>query len=524
LEFEISGNAPMFRVVLTVVFGALLSGSASAADLAPLRKEYPAHAYYDWSGFYLGGNAGYSVGRNPTTASIANANGGFVNSNESFTMAPAGGLGGFQVGYNRQAGHAVFGIEADWQATGQRDRACLFSCLDATIFGGPFRLTEEQKLDWFATVRGRVGYAADHWLWYVTGGVAFARMESNRVYTKGAGLLNPQLPTTIVGSNANFDRVGFALGTGVETAIAGNWTAKLEYLYLDLGTVSDTFGAVDPPGFGPPQPVNITHTSSIRDHIIRAGINYRFGGGEIAASPGSGPGYLKAPRAIASQPYNWTGVYVGGNVGYGVARNPTTATLLGIANIGPPLMNQESLTLAPAGWLGGGQIGFNWQTGQLVLGVEADGQWSGSQDSACLSSCTVNGGSIILAQKLNSFATARARIGYAANAWLWYVTGGGAWGNVSNSATFPPFGAVSFDQGKFGWVAGAGVETALWGNWTAKFEYLYMDLGRATGSGDFVVNPNFQIVERVIGATTFRDHIFRAGLNYKFGGPVVAAY
>jgi len=187
-------------------------------------------------------------------------------------------------------------------------------------------------------------------------------------------------------------------------------------------------------------------------------------------------------------------------------------------------LNQESFKLAPDGWLGGGQIGFNWQTGPLVLGVEVDGQWSGQQDTACVNSCTVNGGTIILAQKLNSFATARARIGYAANAWLWYVTGGAAWGSVSNTVSFPPFGGFSFDQGKWGWVAGGGVETALWGNWTAKFEYLYMDLGGAAGAANFVVNPNFQIVENVIGTTTFRDHIFRVGLNYKFGGPFLTAY
>jgi outer membrane immunogenic protein len=112
--------------------------------------------------------------------------------------------------------------------TGQRDQACLFSCLEANSDFGPLRLSEEQKLDWFATVRGRVGYAADHWLWYVTGGVAFARIDSNHVYTDGAGLLNPQIPTTVVASNASFNRTGIALGAGVETALAGNWTAKLD--------------------------------------------------------------------------------------------------------------------------------------------------------------------------------------------------------------------------------------------------------------------------------------------------------
>jgi len=512
---------PLF---LATCFSALISANALAADMPPL-KAPPVAAYYDWTGFYVGGNGGYSVGRDPTSATIVQVgNNTAINNAETVIMSPAGWLGGFQLGYNWQAGHMVVGIEGDWQWTGQRDRACLFSCLPADLGGGPFVLSEEQKLDWFATLRGRLGYTVDHWLWYVTAGAAFARIESNHVYTNGAGTLNPQFPTTLATSNAAFNRAGLALGAGVETAIAGNWTAKLEYLYLDLGSVTDIFGAVNPPTLGPGAPVAITHTSDIRDHIIRAGLNYRFGGGDVAATSGPADGFFKAPRASSPLPYSWTGAYVGGNFGYGVGHNPTAATELAVANIAPPVLSQESFTLAPAGWLGGGQIGYNWQTGHLVLGVEADGQWSGQKDSACVNTCTVNNGIIIPAQKLNAFATARARVGYAANAWLWYVTGGGAWGSVSNSDGFPPFQSVSFNQSKFGWVAGVGIETALWGNWTAKFEYLYMDLGGASGSANFLVNPASAIVESVTGTTTFHDHIFRAALNYRFGGPVVAAY
>jgi outer membrane immunogenic protein len=498
-----------------------LGNCASAADSAPLYKAPPALAYYDWSGFYLGGNVGYSVGRDPTSATSVNVPGGAVNLGEAFALAPAGWLGGGQIGYNWQTGHVVIGVEADWQWTGQRDQACIFGCRPASLFDGPFGMTEEQKLDWFATARGRIGYAADHWLWYVTGGIAVARLESNRVYTSGRGLVNPQIPTTVVASNDSFTRTGVALGAGVETALWGNWTAKLEYLYLGLRSTTDTFGAVNPPFFGPAQPVAVTHASDIRDHIIRIALNYRFGGGDVGA-PGPVGGFYKAPQVVAPPPYSWTGVYVGGNAGYSVGHDPATATLLGVANSNLPVLNQESFTLAPEGWLGGGQVGLNWQTGHLVFGVEADWQWSGQQDTACVEGgCGAGGGTIILAQKLSSFATARGRIGYAADAWLWYVTGGGAWGRVANTASFPPFGAISFDQNKSGWVAGAGVETALWGNWTAKAEYLYMDLGGATGSANF--NPIGPIVVNLIGTTTTRDHIFRAGLNYKFG-PVVAAY
>jgi outer membrane immunogenic protein len=514
----------MLRLGVGVVIGSLISAGAFAADLAPLTKA-PTLSYYDWTGFYIGGNGGYSAGRDPTTASVVRTFNGGVFSNESFTMAPAGWVGGVQVGYNRQAGRAVFGVEADWQWSGQRNRACMFGCQDQLPFDGPNRLDVEHKLDWFATARIRAGYAGDHWLWYVTGGPALARIETNSVFVSGLGAVNaPAFPTTVAPSNVSLDRVGLALGTGIETALSSNWTAKLEYLYLDLGSVSSTLLTVSPQG-GPNAGLAVTHTSAIRDHIIRAGINYRFGGGEIAAAGASG-GFLKAPRAIATQVYNWTGVYAGGNLGYGVANNPTTAALLAVANIGPPVLNNETFTQAPAGASVGGQVGFNFQADHFVVGVEADGQWSNQQDTGCVNRCANAGGNLHTSQKLGAFATARARIGYAANAWLWYVTGGAAWGKMFNTYTLDQNGTLSFDQNKYGWVAGAGVETALGGNWTAKFEYLFMDLGSATGSADFVVNPAFAIVERVVGTTTFRDHVFRAGVNYKFGGsaPVVASY
>jgi outer membrane immunogenic protein len=510
----------MRKLLLTGIALMALGDGVSAADMAPLYKAPAVVAFYDWSGFYVGGNVGYSVGRNPTSATEVNANTGFADQSEAFALAPAGWLGGGQIGYNWQTGHVVIGVEADWQWTGERDSACVFLCIGPNLANNGLALTEEQKLDWFATARGRIGYAADHWLWYFTGGIAVARVENNRVF---AAPVEPLNLGTVTPSSVSFNRTGIALGGGVETALWGNWTAKLEYLFLGLGSTTDTFGSVIPATAAPAQPVAITHTSDIRDHVIRVGLNYRFGGGDIgaAATPVSGyykAPYYKAPPAVAPPPYSWTGVYVGGNAGYSVGHDHSTATLLGVQNTALPVLSQESFTLAPEGWLGGGQIGFNWQTGHLVLGAEADWQWSGQQDSAC--NCQFP---IVLAQKLKSFGTARARVGYAADAWLWYATGGVAWGRISNTAMLPPFGVVSFDQSKSGWVVGAGFETALWGNWTAKLEYLYMDLGGATGSANFVVEPTLPIIENLTGTTTFRDHILRAGVNYKFG-PVVAAY
>src|ERR1700744_710541 len=230
--------------------GFAVSAPAMAADMAMKAPEMPVKAPVvaapSWTGFYIGGNVGYGVGRDPTSATELSTNRGTTSTleSETVTMAPAGWLGGVQFGYNWQIGHTVLGVEADWQWSGQRDQACLFTCSPATDGDGPSSVNDEQRLDWFATARGRVGYAANHSLWYLTGGPAFARIESNHAALDGAGLLNPQIPTTGATSNASFNRAGFALAAGVETVLGGHWTAKLEYLYLDLGSVTDTINTV----------------------------------------------------------------------------------------------------------------------------------------------------------------------------------------------------------------------------------------------------------------------------------------
>src|SRR5579871_4274477 len=234
----------------------------------------------------------------------------------------------------------------------------------------------------------------------------------------------------------------------------------------------------------------------------------------LAADLPLAPSYVKAPVAAAI--YNWTGFYVGGNLGYSAARNSGTDTYLfpdGTRFTG------ETITQAPAGAVGGGQAGVNWQTGHLVLGLEGDAQWSGERDSICVQTCAPLVGQLNLgvsiAQRIDWLATLRARAGYADGGFLWYVTGGGAWGGVSSndaglagSLSFP----ASFSHSLGGWTIGAGVETALGGNWTAKLEYLYVDLGSTT---DSFVASNFKNVD-VVHATV-HDNLVRAGVNYRFG-------
>jgi len=192
------------------------------------------------------------------------------------------------------------------------------------------------------------------------------------------------------------------------------------------------------------------------------------------------PSY-KAPAYVAPAYANWTGFYVGINGGYG----------FGKSNWDVP-----SLQLKPKGPLAGVTLGYNFQTGLWVWGLEADGDWSGIKNSAdCF------GGSC--ETKLSWLATGRGRLGYAGwSNWLPYITGGAAFGDVKASS---PIGGTSKD--KLGWTAGLGVEYAMWTNWSVKLEYLYVDLGK------FDCGLNCGAIPDNV---SFKTNIVRAGLNYRF--------
>jgi outer membrane immunogenic protein len=195
----------------------------------------------------------------------------------------------------------------------------------------------------------------------------------------------------------------------------------------------------------------------------------------------------KAP-ATARALFNWSGFYYGVNAGYGWGESSHTDTGTGAS----------SGKLDVDGWLLGGTVGANWQSGAWVGGVEADLAWanpdgSGGSAAACAGPCST---------QLNWFGTGRVRAGFAADAYLFYVTGGAAFGGVK--AGQGGFGSGS--DTRIGWTVGAGVETALAQNWTAKLEYLYADLG----------DKNTYSVGATPFTVDYKSHIVRMGLNYKF--------
>jgi outer membrane immunogenic protein len=192
-----------------------LTVAAQGADIpygsrAPYTVNQPLNAY-SWAGPYLGGNIGYawgSVSNNPAK--------------------PSGFVGGVQGGYNWQSGALVFGLEADIQAGGANDTFAAWK------FSNP----------WFGTMRGRFGYALNNVLFYGTGGLAFGGLRAESL-----------------GLSESHTNAGWTVGAGAEMGLAQNWTAKIEYLYVDL---SDSRFAIT----GMP--------NGARFGLVRLGVNYRF--------------------------------------------------------------------------------------------------------------------------------------------------------------------------------------------------------------------------------------------------------
>jgi outer membrane immunogenic protein len=251
---------------------------------------------------------------------------------------------------------------------------------------------------------------------------------------------------------------------------------------------------------------------------------------------------LKAPPLV--EVWSWTGLYIGGNVGYSWGRSDTDASFYN--NTTGVLLSTSASKFNLNGWVAGGQVGYNWQNGNWVFGLEADIQWTG-QDGDAVFSCptpalggpcnTITGGpglgvspTASFSQSLDWFGTLRARLGVTVTPTLLaYVTGGLAYGQIATDGVLtgvtilgaPTSSAFSYDKTKAGWTAGGGLEGRISGNWTAKIEYLYLDFGTVSGGGTLLTS---NVPLRAQFSSDVTDHILRVGLNYKFGNSIVARY
>ena len=220
----------------------------------------------------------------------------------------------------------------------------------------------------------------------------------------------------------------------------------------------------------------------------------------FAADLSIAPIYKAPPLPLTS----WTGTYVGisggGAWGSAVVRNDFTG-------------GDQTPRFDLSGGIVGATAGTNFQTGNLVLGVEGDISAASKKGSAFEFPPTGAFSNEVRERWLSTF---RGRVGYARDNWLFYVTGGGAAANVENSVTGPP-GAMSETHWHWGWTAGGGVEVKVTQDWSAKVEYLYVGL---QDKSYFTPVPAFP------GNQTVRldDHIVRVGVNYKLPWNVLDSF
>jgi outer membrane immunogenic protein len=271
-------NVKLCALTLLSVFAA---SPTIAADLPVKARPMPeAVPIFSWSGFYVGLNGGYSWGRSSrdlnffdprTGATFATAAGGGRDLD--------GGVFGGQIGYNWQMSNWVFGIEADAQWSGQQGSTtalcgvagCFLAGVPATV-GTTATLSD--KLEWFGTIRGRVGVTfTPTILLYATGGGAYGSVKTDL----GLATITPNGTPIVAAGSTSTDRFGWTVGGGIEWMFASNWSGKIEYLYMDIGSISNS--VVLPTASGLFLGANVS--SRITDNVIRGGINYHFAPGRI---------------------------------------------------------------------------------------------------------------------------------------------------------------------------------------------------------------------------------------------------
>jgi outer membrane immunogenic protein len=217
-------------------------------------------------------------------------------------------------------------------------------------------------------------------------------------------------------------------------------------------------------------------------------LSFAVSGAAVAAD--MAPRYTKAPPMV-SPATNWSGFYVGAMGGYMSENSSDDIVIPGV--VADPRMK---------GGFGGGTLGYNWQTGQFVFGLETDAAFGDIHASATAFGVTVE-------SKIRSLGTVRGRVGMAFDTVLVYATGGYAWADNRFSITIPP---LSLSESNFhhGWTVGAGVEWMFAPKWSVKFEYLYRDFGGETYLAGLLPGaPGFD-------SGNIGFHSGQVGVNYHF--------
>jgi outer membrane immunogenic protein len=271
------------RLLGSVALPALLAGPAMAADL-PLKAAPPPPAVFSWTGFYAGLNAGGAWGRSDATTSIScgpvpgflfnyicgagfgQAEANVVNTAGTGSMSGSGFTGGGQIGYNLQNNNWVYGVEIDAESFHLRASRQGMAANPGFYAAA---ITSSVSTDWLMTARGRVGWAHENLLAYVTGGVAATNLQASHTFLDNA------LPGVTAAWSGSATKLGWTVGGGLEYALSRNWSVKAEYLFVKFGSVSAS--GIISTGPGAPGYANAISTSTdLTAQIARGGFNYRF--------------------------------------------------------------------------------------------------------------------------------------------------------------------------------------------------------------------------------------------------------
>jgi outer membrane immunogenic protein len=226
--------------------------------------------------------------------------------------------------------------------------------------------------------------------------------------------------------------------------------------------------------------------------LVTAALLASVASASAADLPVAPPAY-KAPGPLVVPPYNWTGFYLGAQIGYGFGQSS------GTQNAGGTFFPVVPYSIDPHGALAGGHTGFNYQSGAVVVGAEADIEAANLRGDTSFSAF---GQTYFFNVKADTLASVRGRVGWAQDRLILYGTAGVAFGHV----TTPPL--ETLNGWRTGWTAGAGLEYALPHNWSARVEYRYADLGRVS-----TFDPNLNSTDD----NKLSFHALRVGVSHKFG-------
>lgn len=526
------------RVKIAPVLGALsalgaMTGEALAQNTPPNSKTAE-----QWTGFYSGANLGGAFGGGdmlsiipsgapflegefypdppqPFDPAVRNAYRNLdVDFDPSFT-------GGFQAGFLTSANGVVYGIEADINLLGIDDSSS--SSVTSSLSGSTYTFRSQIEMDYVATLRGRLGVPAGNWLFYGTGGLAVTTIDYSHQFSGIAPVTNGNPFPISENASVSATKAGWTIGGGFEYLLSPSWSLRTEYSYTNFGAVtssgnkispaSGNGGAVDAEcgtntgrgdeffgdGNAPTPRQCFTHEADVVLQSVRVGLNYRFNqNSDSLTSP---------PPLTFDGPVKWSGPYIGAHGGL-VEHDGDWGQFRGGA--AQALVNSGTDYRAD-GWLYGGQVGYNLQFGQMVLGVE--GAYSETADVGGTDSDLAHNS---FTMDVNNVWTAVARAGFVWDRVLIFAKGGYAnaevdvTGKTGDTLTVSRFAA---DDRLDGWVLGGGVEYLLTKNFAIGLEYAHIDLGDQTiRTSDEIGTPlTIRDVSAQLDTVTLR-------LNYKFPG------